>query len=304
MSDRARWFGRARSLTTRKKAIEVLYEVVYVGGWAAAAARLLGYQGPLRIDEREIVLRAPREMPPLRLAFASDTHAGPTTSATLLREALEAIARWKPDVLLLGGDYVSFHGRHAARLVAPLEAVAAPVKLAVFGNHDLIGDEGYIARRLGEAGVRILVNECARLPAPWDAITVSGFDNAEEGTPDASGAYAGSGPVRLVLMHSPDGLTAAAAERFDLAFCGHTHGGQFYRSGRSVLGFKGPLTKKYLRGGLVSADEAGGAPLLVSRGLGVGNLPLRRGADPQVHLLTLRFHAGGVAAGEAAGDGG
>ena len=289
MSGRARWFGRARGLTPKRKAIEVLYEGMFLGGWSAGAARLLGYQGPLELDERELRLPAPRAMPPLRLAFASDTHAGPTTSIALLREAFEAIARWSPDVLLLGGDYVSFHARHADRLVALLAGVRAATKLAVFGNHDLIGDEEYIARRLGEAGVRVLVNECARLPEPWDAVTVSGFDNAEEGTPDAARAYAGSGPVRLVLMHSPDGLQVAARERFDLGFCGHTHGGQFYRGGRSVLGFKGPLTRKYLRGGLVAAEEAAGAPLLVSRGLGVGNLPLRRGADPQVHLVTLRF---------------
>lgn len=290
MSGRARWFGRARSLTPRKKAIEVLYEVIYAGGWSAHAARFLGYQGPLDVDEREIVLRAPAALPPLRLAFASDTHAGPTTSTALLREAFDAIGRWNPDVLLLGGDYVSFHARYADRLVSILDAVRAPAgKLAVFGNHDLIGDERYIAQRLASAGVRVLVNECVRLPAPWDSLTVSGFDNFEEGTPDAFRAYAGSGPVRLVLMHSPDGLRAAAEERFDLAFCGHTHGGQFYRDGKSVLGFKGPLTKKYLRGGLVGADEAGGAPLLVSRGLGVGNLPLRRGASPQVHLVTMRF---------------
>lgn len=290
MSDRARWFGRARGLSTRRKAVEVWWDTIYAGGWAAFAARMLGYQGPVERDERLIRLAAPAPIPPLRLAFASDTHAGRSTSMALLREAFDAIARWKPDVLLLGGDYVSFHARHADRIVPLVAAVEAPAgKLAVLGNHDLIGDDGYIARRLAEAGVRMLVNAHARLPAPWDRITVSGLDNPEEGEPDGARAFAGSGPVRLLLMHSPDGLRWAGDQPFDLAFCGHTHGGQFYRRGRSVLGFKAPLTRKYLGGGLVAADEAGGRPMLVSRGLGVGNLPLRRGADPQVHLCTIHF---------------
>ena len=290
MSDRARWFGRARHLDARRRLVEIWWDTLYRGGWAAGGARALGFQGPLEIDERELTIAARQAIPPLRLAFASDTHAGPTTSRRLLREAFAAIASWKPDALLLGGDYVSFHARHADRLVPLLREIEAPAgKLAVFGNHDLIGDEGYIARRLAEGGVSLLVNETARLAAPWDAISVSGLDNFEEGKPDGARAFAGASAVRLLLMHSPDGLAAASGQRFDLALCGHTHGGQFYRDGRSVLGFKGPLTRKYLHGGLVAADEAGGAPMLVSRGLGCGNLPLRRGANPQVHLLTMRF---------------
>ena len=43
---------------------------------------------------------------PLTIAFASDLHLGPTTSARTLERAFEMLAEARADVLALGGDYV------------------------------------------------------------------------------------------------------------------------------------------------------------------------------------------------------
>lgn len=196
----------------------------------------------------------------------------------------------RPDLLLLGGDFVAFHARHARELVEPLSRIEAPYgKLAVLGNHDVIGDESYVIDRLAAAGVRTLVNENVRLAPPYDRVWVCGLDNPEEGTPDAEAAFGGADGVRIVLMHSPDGLRWVGERPYAIAFCGHTHGGQFIlRSGRSLVNFSGPLSRKYLLGGrhVLGAD---GRTLIVSRGIGQGSLPLRRGADPQAHAYTLTF---------------
>ena len=234
------------------------------------------------------VSRRRPDVPPLRVAFISDLHAGPTTDPHLVADACRAAAAANPDLLLLGGDYVSFHARHVDRLVPLLAAVEAPLgKFAVLGNHDLLGDDAYITRRLGDAGVRVLVNENARLPAPHDDVWICGLDNAEEGAPDAERAFAGVGDVRLVLMHSPDGLRATGDRSFAAAFCGHTHGGQFWLRGRPLVDFSGALSRKYLRGGVFHLGPGAAGILLVSRGIGCGNLPMRRGADPEVHVCVL-----------------
>ena len=285
-----RWFGRARHLSLRRKMTEVVYDVVYRGGWAARIARLLGVDGTFAVARHTLPVGGrQRTAPPLRIAFVSDLHAGPTTHPRLVADACHAAAEAKPDLLLLGGDYVSFHARHVDRLVPLLAAVEAPLgKFAVLGNHDLLGDDAYITGRLADAGVRVLVNENARLAAPHDDVWVCGLDNSEEGTPDAEAAFAGSGDIRLLLMHSPDGLRAVGNRSFAAAFCGHTHGGQFWLRGRPLVNFSGPLSRKYLRGGLFHLGAGSAGVLLVSRGIGCCNLPMRRGADPEVHVCVLR----------------
>ena len=74
-----------------------------------------------------------------------------------------------------------------------------------------------------------------------------------------------------------------------MAFCGHVHGGQCWIGDRSMIGVHGEHNTRCRRGGLFDLDGDGGRLLLVSRGIGQGNLPLRRGADPEVHLCTLTF---------------
>jgi predicted MPP superfamily phosphohydrolase len=231
-------------------------------------------------------------IPPLRIAFASDLHGGPGTHPTTIRRAFRLLAESDPQLLLLGGDFVSCHARHVDGVV--LEAIAgvnAPLgKLAVLGNHDLIADDGYLVKRLATIGVRTLVNENVRLPAPYDRVWVCGLDNTEQGTPDAPRALAGADGVRLILMHSPDGLTALGAEPFAVAFTGHVHGGQFVLpGGKSLISSKGPLSQKYLFGGVFELGSPGARVLLVSRGIGQGSLPMRFRADPEVHLCDVAF---------------
>ena len=285
-----RRFGRARHLTLRRRLVELSYDIFYNVGWAAWIAGPLGLQGRLAVETHTLpVSGRRRSAPPIRIAFLSDPHAGPTTYPRLISTACRAIADWSPDLLLLGGDYVSFHARYVARLTPLLAGIAAPLgKFAVLGNHDLIGDDAYISARLETAGVRVLVNENARLPAPHDDVSICGLDNTEEGRPDAAPAFAGADDMRLLLMHSPDGLRAVGDRAFAAAFCGHVHGGQFWIGERPLVNFSGPLSRKYLRGGVFHLGAGPGGVLLVSRGIGCGNLPLRKGADPEVHLVTLR----------------
>ena len=292
MTLRPRWFGRARRLSVGQRAAEVIYDVLYAGAWPARAAWRVGLQGRLDVVEHRLPLPGRRaDAPVLRVAFASDFHAGPATAPRLLAAVGRALHAMQPDLLLLGGDYVSFHARHIRALEPLLRDIPAPLgKLAVLGNHDLIGDDAYIVDRLAAVGVRTLVNEAVRLPAPHDDVWVCGLDDAAQGAPDAARAFAGADGVRLLLAHSPDALSSVGPRDFAVGFCGHVHGGQFVlRSGRPLVTHKGEWSRRYMRGGLVerASPGAGQRTLLVSRGIGCGNFPLRHRADPQVHLCLL-----------------
>ena len=296
MQRRPRWFGRARHAGFRKKLIDATLGILYSGGWPALITRAVGLQGTLGVAEHSFrVLRTGRRAPPLRLVFVSDFHAGPTVDAKMFRDVFAAVRDANPDLLLLGGDFVSFHARYVDRLIAPLADMRPPLgKLAVLGNHDLLGDDEYIVARLRDAGVRTLVNENARLPAPHSDVWVCGLDDWDEGAPDADLAFAGAEGSRILLAHQPDALLVVEERPFDIAFFGHVHGGQFLRKNREpVIRHRGPVSKIYMHGGLFHSG-VNDAPVLVSRGVGTSTLPARRHADPQVHICTLLPRDGGT----------
>lgn len=295
-----RSFGRARHLSPRHKLRELLLDRLFTGAWPTRLARPLGLGGTLHVTQHDVQLPAAlagSDGRALRVAFVADLHAGPGTHPALVARACRALAAMRPDLLLLGGDYVGFHARHMDRLVPLLREIPAPLgKVAVLGNHDLMADDAYIVQRLAEAGVRTLVNEPVRLPAPWDGVWICGLDDWNQGAPDATRAFAGADGVRLLLMHSPDGLDVVGDDHaFAAAFCGHVHGGQFLRAdGRPTplaSRSRGATSRRYQRGGVFRLGLRQDRLLLVTRGIGCTTLPLRRHAEPEVHLCTLTFGA-------------
>jgi predicted MPP superfamily phosphohydrolase len=259
------------------------------GNWAARAAYVMGLQSgrTVHVERHLIPVARPRSAPPLRVAFASDFHAGATTSIRVLESACEAMAELRPDLLLLGGDFVTVRAKYIDVLAPLLATIPAPLgKLAVFGNHDLRADTPVIRRALVGAGVRILDNEAVRLPTPHDDITVVGLQDPIRGLPDARMLDDATG-VRIVVMHAPDGMLALGDRHFDLALCGHTHGGQIVLP-RGVIPYlpAGKLSRQFAAG-LFRVDPDGRRALLVSRGVGCSTVPIRLLSDAQVHLLTV-----------------
>lgn len=276
---------RARPIRYR---IERLLDTLLLDGQVAAWSYRRGLHGRLSITRHEIALAPGKQLPkPLVIAFASDLHAGPTTHPALFDDLAAHIETERPDVVLLGGDYVSLSGSHVARL-AKLFATAAAAPLggyAVIGNHDIWHGRAPIEDELRRAGVHVLVNRNQRLPAPFDNVSICGIDDPWTGQPSPHATFEGAGEVRIYLMHSPDGMWHLRDERFDLGLAGHTHGGQIaFASGKPLVLPRGPLSRKHCRGRFEFAN----GPLVVSRGVGCSTVPLRINADPELIVCTLR----------------
>jgi predicted MPP superfamily phosphohydrolase len=222
----------------------------------------------------------------LRIAFASDFHAGPITPPLLIDRAVDRLIEARADLVLLGGDFVSLRAADAASLVARLAIVPAPLgRYAVLGNHDHDSNGPAMAAMLEAAGVTVLTNRSVRLPAPFAGISLCGLDDHTLGAPDAAAAFAEAAPVRIVLMHAPSGLLDVGAHPFAVALCGHTHGGQLaLPNGWPVLTACGPLSRRYTAG-RYALD--GGRTLFVSRGVGYTALPIRLNAPPSIMLCTI-----------------
>jgi uncharacterized protein len=227
--------------------------------------------------------RWPDGVKPLRLAFVSDLHAGPTTHPRLIAEAIGAVRALAADVVLLGGDYVYLDTSDLEIVAKELETIRAPFGcFAVMGNHDLWADDRLIQARLERARIRVLVNETSHLPAPYDFVSVCGLDDPWTGIRDPKRAFAGARDVRIVLVHSPRALEILSGERFDVMVCGHTHGGHLALPGPTPIVTVGGRAHQFGR-----HDLEGGRTLVVSRGIGATEIPLRTFADPDVVSLTV-----------------
>jgi predicted MPP superfamily phosphohydrolase len=271
-----------------RHATERLLDVLLMKGWVANLSWRLGGHGRLGVTRHDILLNPARRLPrPLTIAFASDFHAGPTTAAAIFDALLEQVQRERPDVLLLGGDYISFDAANIGQLRTFLEHAQAPLgTYAVLGNHDVWNGREAISSALAAAGVEVLVNRNVALPAPFGEVSICGMDDPWTGEPSPATTFAGAGPVRICLMHSPDGMAQLGDQRFDLALTGHTHGGQIVsRGGTPLKRPSGRGSRQYPQG---RYEIAGKGPLFVGRGIGCAGIPLRLHADPELLICTLR----------------
>lgn len=255
-----------------------------------AIARLsyrLGLHGALAVVAHDIVISSSIVLPrPLTIAFASDFHAGPTTHPDIFHRLAGALIDCAPDVLLLGGDFVSCRARYLPRLLEPLARYRPRLgTYAVLGNHDVWAGADSIRGQLEAAGITVLVNASAKLPAPFEDVTLCGIDDPWVGQPDLPQAFAAAGKVRVFLLHSPDGLVLLRGQRFDVALAGHTHGGQVaLPGGIPILTGGGPLSRRYSRGRF---EVSGNGSLIVSRGIGCSTLPIRWNSDSELTLCRL-----------------
>jgi predicted MPP superfamily phosphohydrolase len=282
---------RERRIERARHSIElVLDEVFRPGDWAARIMYRLGLQGRLRATTTVVRTggaSSPRSSP-LRIAFASDFHAGPTTDDRLLARACMALHHLEPDVLLLGGDFVSVRASDISRLARHLAAIHAPHgKFAVLGNHDLRSNCGEVVDALTEAGVQLLSNARTTLAGPFSDVTICGLDDPTRGRPRADLALEGATGTRIVLKHSPEGLASIGDRPFDLALCGHTHGGQVVLPFGRPIWIPGEGLNRQYASGRFTVGPDGSRTLLVSRGIGCSTIPVRAFAAPEVHLCLI-----------------
>lgn len=259
--------------------------MVFAGGWAARLAYRIGLQGSVVATTHEVRITQGSLPRALRIAFASDFHAGPLTDARVLREAFSRIRAFEPDLILLGGDFVGLHSRHIGEFCDVVEGLRAPQGVfAVLGNHDLWKGAAVIGRALEAAGVTVLRNDSVRLRSPFESVVLGGLDDPVVGSPDAVATFRGQQGLRIALMHSPEGAALLQGHSVAVAFAGHTHGGQVCLPGGRALIV--PSNCWRWKQGWFAVDGVPGG-MIVSRGVGVSTLPVRTACSSEVVLCEL-----------------
>lgn len=264
--------------------------VVAAGGLTASEAYQARYVNPFRPQLERVSIPAPADRPGLaglKIGFITDTHVGPFITLDDLRRATTLIAAEQPDLVLLGGDYVSESARYALGAVEVLSELTNATPLggyAVLGNHDLSVSRTRVERALNGAGIPVFRNDATSVSYGGEEIWIAGIDETLLGDDDPAGTFAQvpQGATSIALWHEPEFAELAASQGAYLQLSGHTHGGQIRIPGVGPVGL--PIHGKRYVMGLNRADDMW---IYTARGVGVYRPPLRFNCPPEVTLITF-----------------
>ena len=216
----------------------------------------------------------------LRIALVTDVHHSALVPAEDVRRAVELANSTRPDLIVLGGDYVTFGDRD---FVGPVADLLAPLKapngvFAILGNHD---DDRDMPAALAKKGFTVLKDQRTRLEIRGERLELAGVRFWTRRAGDLARVLRNAEETTILLAHDPRRLTEAAALNVPAVLSGHTHGGQVIVPG------VGPIYKRYfpvLEG--IGAQE--NTSIFVSRGVGTIYVPIRINCPPEVALVTLK----------------
>ena len=250
----------------------------------------------LGLDARDVpVPRLPDAFEGLRVGLLTDPHHGKRNSLAFIARAVGMVERTRPDLILLGGDFVSNGGPYFEAVFDLLSRLEAPLGVyAVPGNHDrrdLHATERVYDRMIVQfPRLQPLTNRGVVLERGGQKLHLAGLDDIWWGKPDLSAALRNVAPDEraLLLCHNPDFAEQCRDPRVGLVLSGHMHGGQVRVPLIGSPWLPSQYGDKY-RHGLVRGPLT---RVFVSAGVGTVGVPFRVGAPPEVHLLTLRRDVG------------
>ncbi len=253
-----------------------------VGAAAGAGAHGFWYERHRIELTRATLLMSglPEALSGLRIAFLTDLHRSSTVPHALIDTAVQLALAEHPDLILLGGDYVSFADRRfaqpAAEALAPLSAPNGVY--AVLGNHD---DDRDVPAALAGRGFEVLKDARTRLTIRGEVLDLIGIRYWTRRMADIAKVANGAAAASIFLSHTPMRLWEAASLNLPLMLSGHTHGGQIVLPGLGAIAARGfPV--------IAGEGRRDNTVAFVSRGVGTVYLPIRVDCPPEVALLTLK----------------
>lgn len=236
------------------------------------------------------IRRLPSSLLGRTLAHFSDLHVGPRVSDAYLLDTFQRVRAWRPDIVVVTGDLMSWHDGAFDHLAAVYQHLPKGrlATLATLGNHDY--GPGWadpeIARRVVEimeqCGITVLRNQAVDV----EGLQVVGFDDlwANRFEPRDVLAQLDHHHAALALSHNPDTVDLPVWENYEgWILAGHTHGGQC-KPPFLPPPIQSVRNRRYTAG---EFQLTGNRQLYISRG--VGHLvSVRFNVRPEVTLFELR----------------
>ncbi|MFS0863527.1 metallophosphoesterase [Fredinandcohnia sp. 179-A 10B2 NHS] len=211
----------------------------------------------------------------ITIFFISDIH-----RREVSKEMIEQV-KGKADIVVIGGDLTE-KGVPMERVRKNLQLLKdlAPTYF-VWGNNDYEVDYHELDSMMLSMGIKILDNTAALFESgEGEKLALLGIDDIKVGRSRLDLALLDAGEERevfkILVCHNPEIKKDIQDEhKISLILSGHTHGGQIRFWGFGM----------YKRGGV---EKMNNTTIFVSNGYGTTSIPLRLGAPPETHLLTLQ----------------
>ena len=216
----------------------------------------------------------------LRIGMITDVHHSAMVPADDVRRAVQLLMAARPDLIVLGGDYVTWGDRDyvmpVAELLAPLSAPQGV--FAILGNHD---DDRDMPAALAARGFTILKDQRTRIALRGERLEIAGIRFWTRRPQDVARVLRGATGTTILLAHDPRRLAEAEALDVSAVLSGHTHGGQV------VLPGLGAIARRQFPV-VAGLGSRGSTNIFVSRGVGTVYVPIRVNCPPEVAVVTLR----------------
>lgn len=244
---------------------------------------------PYLIQTEEITIdsnQIPAQFDGKKIVFISDVHMGswPFFDQKRTEDLVNQVNGLHPDMILLGGDYVSDEPPYVNSCFTELSKLNAPLGVyCVLGNNDPRNES---LEAINNTNITYIGNSGLWIENSGAKIRLGGVGDIQTDTQNQDSAIgdANESDFVMIVSHNPDFFPLLNKSNVDVMLSGHTHGGQI-----TFFGFWAPVThseygNKY-RTGVIKEDNS---TLVVSNGIGTIVLPMRFFAHPQIVVLNLK----------------
>lgn len=215
----------------------------------------------------------PSSIREITLFFISDIHRR-TVDDTIINEAINVA-----EIVVIGGDLLE----KGVKLEKTRENLRKLKKIGpvyfVWGNNDYEIDRDVLETLLKEEDIILLDNKAVSFRSDigesWSLIGIEDY-SLEHDDLEKALEQTNANDFKLLVSHNPKIIEKVnEVEQIPLILSGHTHGGQI-----RIFGF-GP----YELGGAKVIENT---TVFVSNGYGTTSIPLRLGAKPETHIISIK----------------
>lgn len=241
-------------------------------------------QFQLEVCEKSYLMpRLPKAWDGLSIVHFSDLHYRGPVTRRYFEEVMREAAALKGDMIFFTGDLMD-HRQCLEWIPSTLGTLSAPLGCYfVLGNHDWylpVTDE--MRQRLQSFGWQDTSGRVKELQRGEDRLVLAGTERPWMGTAPKLSTVP-EDRFRIVLSHGPDQIDWAEANRVDLMFAGHTHGGQIRLPVLGPVYAPSRYSCRYASGVFYRPPTL----MLVTRGIS-GREPIRYNCRPELTKVVLR----------------
>ena len=238
------------------------------------------------IEERRILeekerIRQEREKKKQKQIIMS--HYGEYVNEDRVRYVVSKTNEQNPDIIILGGDYVTDNKENILPCINILSDLKAPYGVyAVLGNND---PKDATEESINQTHIKSIRNQGLWIEKNGEKIRLGGVGDlsTDYQYPRITTNPATTDDFVVMVYHNPNYFPLLNHNLTDLSLSGHTHGGQINFFGYAPRVQPASNGKQYLSG----LYEEDGSQLIVTNGVGQTKLPFRFMAVPQITIVKL-----------------